>query len=100
MTDNNSLQELDIDNINQKIDMILRQTDYTFEIAREKLKEHKLNEIYVIKEYLLGNNSVNIQPRHVTSINQEIYSQIRSHLNKPNNSDKYLSYTPSPTFPK
>ena len=63
--------------IDEKVQMILRQTNYTDEQAREKLKEHSFNEIDVIKTYL--GISKKSSP-HVTSINQEIYKQIRYKL--------------------
>jgi len=82
----------DNEELDKKIDIILRQTDYSYDIAREKLKAHNFNEILVIKEYLVGNRKEFVPTKKITSINQEIYNQIRTHLNKPNNSDKYLSY--------
>jgi hypothetical protein len=93
MTDNECLQEDFLsENDKNKINMVLRQTNYTYIVARQKLIEHNFNEINVIKEYLSHDNSVKIKPTKILSINQQIYNEIRSHLNKPNNIDNYLSY--------
>ena len=50
MSDNISLVETD--QIEEKIQKILRQTDYTEEVAIEKLKEHGYDEIATIRSYL------------------------------------------------
>jgi hypothetical protein len=75
MADNLSLVETT--KIDEKIQIILRQTDYNEDIAREKLKEHNFNEINVIKSYL-GITEKKALP--VKSVNQEIYRQLRSRL--------------------
>ena len=64
--------------IEGKIQMVMRQTDYTEEIAREKLGQFNFNEIAVIKNYL--GISEKKEPEKVKSINQSIYKQIRGHL--------------------
>jgi hypothetical protein len=83
---------IETEDIKFKIEMVLRQTDYSKDEAREKLFHHNFDEIKVIKEYL-GIIPINNSRSSISSINQEIYKQIRSHLNKPNESDKYLSYS-------
>jgi uncharacterized protein with HEPN domain len=76
MSDNISLVETSV--IEDKVQKILRQTDYTDELAREKLKENNYDEIATIKAYLgIGEKS---KPQVVTSINQEIFKQIRYRL--------------------
>lgn len=60
-----------------KIDIILRQTDYTKEKAIEKLEQFDFDEIRVIKDYF------GIQDKkapQIKSVNQAIYTQLRSHL--------------------
>lgn len=60
-----------------KIQMILRQTDYSEEKALGKLNEFNMDEILVIKDFL------GIIPKKevpLKSINQEIYKQIRYKL--------------------
>jgi len=75
MGDNITLVETN--HIDDKIHKILRQTDYTEEEAREKLKEFGFNEISVIKTYFGINDT---KPKPLNSINQEIYRQLRYKL--------------------
>jgi len=65
-TNNNEIQE--------KIQMILRQTDYSEEEASNKLKDHNYNHIQVIKSYL-GITEKKEPPKK--TVDQEIYKQIR-----------------------
>jgi hypothetical protein len=76
MTTNISLVEKSL--IDEKIQMVMRQTDYNEDSAREKLLEHSYDEIATIKSYL-GIN-VKKEPEKVKSINQEIYKQLRNKL--------------------
>ena len=77
MSDNISLVETD--QIDDKVQKILRQTDYTEELAKEKLKEHNFNEISVIKAYF-GISEKKPHEIKIKSINQEIYKQLRYKL--------------------
>ena len=63
--------------IDEKVQIIIRQTDYTEEVAKEKLKEFNYDHIAVIKSYL-GVPDKKAQP--VNSVNQEIYKQLRHRL--------------------
>ena len=76
MTDNISLFETS--SIDDKVQVIVRQTDYTNEQAREKLKEHNFDEIATIKAYF-GITEKKEAP--ITSVNQAIYKQLRHKLN-------------------
>jgi glutaredoxin 2 len=76
MSDNISLVETD--QIDEKIQKIMRQTDYSENVAREKLKEYNFDEFATIKAYL-GITEKKALP--VKSVNQEIYKQLRSRLN-------------------
>ena len=76
MADNISLVETD--QIDEKIQKVMRQTDYSENMAREKLKEHNFDEIATIKSYL---GITEKKPLPVKSVNQEIYKQLRSKLN-------------------
>jgi hypothetical protein len=60
-----------------KIEMILRQTDYSREIAREKLKEYNNDHIKVIKTFL---GITEKKAPQIKSVNQEIYRQLRGKL--------------------
>ena len=71
-----SLVETDL--IDEKVQKVMRQTDYSEEVAREKLYEHNFNEIATIKAYLGITEKKTLQ---VKSINQEIYNQLRYKLN-------------------
>lgn len=77
-TDNISLVETDL--IDPKIQVILRQTDYSEEQAREKLGLFQFDEVAVIRDYfgVPAKKALNQQP--VRSINQAIYTQLRGHL--------------------
>jgi len=64
--------------MDEDIDFIMRQTNYTREISLQKLLEHDHNKILVIKEYM----GIPFFQKEVSkkSIQQEIYSQIRKKL--------------------
>ena len=72
MADNISFVETG--QIDENVQIIMRQTDYTEEIAKEKLKEFNYDHIAVIKSYL-GVTDKKVQP--IKSVNQEIYKQLR-----------------------
>jgi hypothetical protein len=76
MTDNISFVESDL--IKEKIQIIMRQTDYNNDIAREKLIENNFDEIATIKSYLGIKEKKN--SHIIKSLNQEIYKQIRYKL--------------------
>lgn len=76
MSDNISLVETD--QIDERIQKVMRQTDYSENVAREKLKEHNFDEIATIKAYL-GITEKKALP--IKSVNQEIYKQLRCRLN-------------------
>ena len=64
--------------INDKIQIVLRQTDYTEEIATKKLQEHDYDHLKVIRAYL--GVAEKKAPTQVKSVNQEIYKQLRYRL--------------------
>lgn len=68
---------VETDQIEERVQKIMRQTDYTEEMAREKLKLFNYDEILVIKSYL-GISDKKAQP--IKSVNQEIYKQLRYRL--------------------
>ena len=74
----NNISLVETDQIDEKIQKIMRQTDYSENVAREKLKEYNFDEIATIKAYL-GITEKKALP--VKSVNQEIYKQLRSRLN-------------------
>lgn len=72
-----SFSSVDENELQKKIDMIMRQSDYTEENARERLAQFNGDHLLVIKEYL-GIPEKKIEA--VKSVNQEIYKQIRYNL--------------------
>jgi len=64
----------------EKINIIMRQTDYSEDIARVKMVEYNNDHIQVIKSFLEITEKKT--PPKVTSVNQEIYKQIRTKLDK------------------
>lgn len=64
--------------IDDKIQIIIRQTEYCEEEAREKLIQFDFNEISVIKDYL--GITEKKTPAPIKSINQAIYKQLRNYL--------------------
>ena len=66
------------DQIDGKIQIIMTQTDYTEIKAREKLREFNFDEIAVIRDYF--GISEKKEPSKISSVNQEIYKQLRGHL--------------------
>lgn len=68
---------LETEKINDLVQMILRQTDYSEEIARAKLQEHNYDHILVIKNFL-GITEKKAPP--IKSVNQEVYKQLRFKL--------------------
>ena len=77
MTDTISFVETD--KIDENVQLIMRQTDYTEDVAKEKLKEFNYDHIAVIKSYL---GVVEKKAEPVKSVNQEIYKQLRHRLDK------------------
>ena len=63
----------------EKIQIIMRQTDYNFETSKEKLIENDYDHLKVIKNYF---GIVDKKSTLVKSTNQEIYRQIRSKLDE------------------
>jgi len=70
------MESIDSKNDN-KVDIIMRQTDYTKEKALEKLEQFDFDEIRVIKDYFGIKDK---KPQQIKSVNQAIYGQLRNHL--------------------
>lgn len=62
----------------EKINIILRQTNYTYEEADKKLLEYNNDPILVIKNYFGIKDK---ERKTEVSINQEIYKQLREKMN-------------------
>jgi hypothetical protein len=74
--DNISLVETD--QIDGKIQIVMRQTDYNEDKAREKLGQFKFDELAVIRDYFGISEKKVSDP--VKSVNQAIYKQLRGYL--------------------
>jgi len=68
----------DADQIDAKVKMILRQTNYTSEQAKEKLQQFDFNEEEVIRDYF--GITKKTKPEKFTSVNQTIYKELRGYL--------------------
>ena len=77
MAETNELKTTN-NSIHDKIQMILRQTNYTEAEAEEKLTIFKDEPLLVIKDFL-GIKDKRVEP--ILSVNQEIYKQLRIKLN-------------------
>ena len=75
MADNISF--IETEDITNKVQIILRQTDLSEDVAREKLREANFDHIVVIKSFL-GITEKKALP--IKSKNQEIYKQLRYKL--------------------
>ena len=64
--------------IEEKVQIIMRQTSYSENESREKLEKHSYDEILVIKDYF---GIANKKQAPIKSVNQEIYKQLRGRLN-------------------
>ena len=73
----NNISFIENDQIEDKIKIISGQTDYTEEMIRVKLKAHNYDHLAVIRSYF-GITEKKAPP--ITSVNQEIYKQLRHRL--------------------
>ena len=69
---------VETDKIAKSIEIILRQTDYTSEVAKKKLEEYNYYHIVVIRAYF--GIAEKKAPPAIESLNQEIYKQMRYKL--------------------
>ena len=72
------IEEFSEERIEELVQMIIRQTDYTIEVANEKLETAEYDHIKVIKDYL---GIPEKKENKIKSVNQEIYRQLRVKLN-------------------
>ena len=67
------------------IELIMRQTDYSEEVARIKLEHWKNNYLHVIKEYMNPNFQDKLEtPEPSSTKNQMIYGEIRNFMDDVN----------------
>ena len=60
------------------IEIIMRQTNYSKEVAAEKLVQHKHNILSIVREYMSCENSTSNKTEPVKSTSQLIYGEIRN----------------------
>lgn len=61
------------------IEIVCRQTDYTYELAKEKLEKSNYNHLLVLNEYFgIDNKEKNEAKKSNNTINQQIYGEIRN----------------------
>ena len=65
------------DDIEKHVQLVIRQTNYTEEEARNKLKLYNSDYLRVLKEYMGIPDKKDIK---VKSVNQEIFKQFRNNL--------------------
>jgi hypothetical protein len=73
-----SISFVETDKIAKSIEIILRQTDYTPEVAKKKLEECNYDHMAVIRAYF--GIAEKKAPPVMESLNQEIYKQMRYKL--------------------
>ena len=65
----------------EKVEMIKRMTDYDDDVVYEKLIEHDGNYETIIKEFMGVTTEPSIK-KPPSSLNQEIFKQIRNHMDE------------------
>jgi len=70
----NEIAMINNDVLNDRIQIVMRQTTYTADVALEKLKELNFDHLKVIKAFM---GLPEKKTETIKSINQEIYKQIR-----------------------
>ena len=87
-----------MDKVREKeiINLVMRQTDYTEEQVKEKLKKWNNNYINVIKEYLDPNFNKKVKKTESKTLNQQMMGEIRNLMDdvyiKFENRKKYNQY--------
>jgi hypothetical protein len=77
---NNNVVFVSNDEIEHSVKNIMAQTNYTEEVAREKLKIFNYNFMRVLKDYM--GIPEKKESNKIKSVNQEIYKQIRYNLDQ------------------
>ena len=64
------------------VEMIMRQTNYTKDVAQEKLKVHKNDYMQVIRDYMMPPAKPPQCAATKLSVNQQIYKEIRGMMDE------------------
>ncbi len=78
METNNKTMVICENDLDEKVGMVRRQTDYDRETAKSKLFEMNMDHIKVIKEYM-GIPEQNVESKK--SVQQQIYTELRGQMN-------------------
>jgi len=80
------MEIIDNEALSEKVGIVARQTDYDEETIRQKLIDSNYDHMKIIKEYLgLDKKTSTSKP---SSVNQEIYKQIRKKMEIPDYNKK------------
>jgi len=74
------VEEITEDKVEELVQIVVRQTDYSAEVAREKLTDLDYDHIKVIKQFF---GIPEKKEPIIKSVNQEIYRQLRSKMQIP-----------------
>ena len=74
------MEIIDNEAMSEKLGIVARQTDYDEETIKQKLIEYNYDHMAVIREYMGLNKKENKNKVIVSSLNQEIYKQIRKKI--------------------
>jgi len=66
------------DDIVERVGIVLRQTDYSEEVAKRELVKYKYDVVKCIQQYLGASNSK--EPKKPVSVNQRIYQELRRQM--------------------
>ncbi len=83
-TDISNSQTQDVSNVlnHKMIEMVMRQTEYNYDEAKEKLESNEWKYEVVIRKYMGIEDKVE---KKCKTVNQEIFKQIRNHMDAASN---------------
>ena len=79
MSNTNDLVCIDNDDIQERLEILKRQTSYSHDEALEALKKHNYDTMSCIREYLEIPAKKKEDPKKM-SVNQQIYRELRNQL--------------------
>ena len=77
MDKDNKIAFVSNEDLEERIQLVMRQTDYTQEVAREKLTAHNYDAIKCIRAYM---GITEKKTSGQVSLNQQIYRELRTQL--------------------
>lgn len=78
-SDSLKIEIVDDAEVNKKVELVCRQTNYSKEEALEKLENHKFDEMMVIKDYIKG-DKVQENNKENKTVHEMIHGEIRSYF--------------------